>query len=137
MANDSSHAASRTLHHQLRSGATSPVTIAGTLNLAARGLAEHRPESAAVIQGTVGVVLRRVKMAAADPSGQPSPEASAIVPFVAAARRETTELLVAALGKPRLRELRAQGAAMTEDQAYTYARTHIDDYLATNPEQLP
>jgi hypothetical protein len=31
-----------------------------------------------------------------------------------------------------MRELRAQGAAMTEDQAYTYARRHIDDYLASS-----
>jgi len=50
------------------------------------------------------------------------------------ARRETTRLLTAALGEAHLRELRAQGAAMNEDQACTYARTHIDKYLASAAE---
>jgi hypothetical protein len=126
------HATSRLLHHQLRSGQTPPIFLAGILNLAARGLAGHRPEPAAALQGTVGVVLRRVTPTHnLTPDSAPSEQPDTIVAFIAAARRDATQLIVAALGEPRMRELRAQGAAMTEDQAYTYARTHIDEYLAT------
>jgi hypothetical protein len=125
-------ATSRLLHHQLRSGnASGPIFLAGILNLAARGLAEPRPEPAAVLQGTVGVVLRRVTPSAATPGPEVSAQPDTIVAFIAAARRDATQLIVAALGEPRMRELRAQGAAMTEDEAYIYARTHIEEYLAT------
>ena len=73
----------------------------------------------------------------ATPDAGGSAQTSTVATFIAGVRHDTTELIVAALGEPRMHELRAQGAAMTEDQAYTYARTHIDDYLAINPEQLP
>ena len=36
-------------------------------------------------------------------------------------RRETTEILVAALGEPRLRDLRAQGESMNDDETVAYA----------------
>ena len=125
-------ATSRTLHYQLRSGLTTgPTILAGMLNLAARGLAEHRPEPAAVIQGTVGVVLRRGTRPAPDSGPVVSAQPDTVMAFVAETRHDATELIVAALGEPRMRELRAQGAAMTEDQGYTYARTHINEYLAT------
>jgi len=129
--------ASRALHLQLRSGGTSPVYLAGILNLVARGLAEPRPEPAAVIQGTVGIVLHRAMPNTATPDTGDSAQSNTVVAFIAGVRHDTTQLIVPALGEPRMRELRARGAAMTEDHAYTYARTHIDDYLATNPEQLP
>ena len=122
------HATSRVLHHQLRSGQTQPIFLAGILNLAARGLAEPRPEPAAVIQGMVGVVLRRVTQAT---DGGERLQTGTIVAFIAGTRRDATQLVVAALGESRMRELRAEGAAMTEDQACAYARTHIDEYLAT------
>jgi hypothetical protein len=126
------HATSRLLHHQLRSGtATTPTFLAGILNLAARGLAEDRPEPAAVIQGAVAVVLRGITPRGAGPDTRPSEQPGTIIEFVAGARRDATQLIVAALGEPRMRELRAEGAALTEDQAYTYARAHIDEYLAT------
>jgi len=123
-------AASRTLKHQLRSGAATRVIVAGVMNLAARGLAEDRPEPAAVIQGAVHAVLRGVAAPTALPGLAVPPEPTAVVAFIAGARHDTTQLLIATLGEPRLRELRADGAAMTEDQAYTYARAHIDEYLA-------
>ncbi len=129
-------AANRALHHQLRSGATSPIYLAGILNLVARGLAEVLPEPAAVIQGTIGNVIHRATPNTATPDTGASAQTNTVATFIAGVRHDTTELIVAVLGEPRMRELRAQGAAMTEDQACTYARTHIDDYLATNPEQL-
>ena len=57
--------------------------------------------------------------------------------FIGGVRHDATQLIVAVLGESRMRELRAQGTAMTEDQAYTYARTSINEYLATNHQQLP
>jgi hypothetical protein len=129
--------ANRALHHQLRSGGTAPVLLVGILTLVARGLAEPRPEPAAVIQGTIGIVLHRATPNTATHATDASAPTNTVATFIAGVRHDTTQLIVAALGEPRMRELRAQGAAMTEDQAYNYARTHIDDYLATNPEQLP
>lgn len=49
------------------------------------------------------------------------------------ALRETGELVAAAIGKERLRELRAEGAAMSMDEAVTYALAHIDPKLLTGP----
>jgi hypothetical protein len=129
--------ANRALHHQLRSGGTSPLFLAGILNLVARGLAEPRPEPAAVIQGTIGIVLHRATPNTATPDTGASAQTNTVATPLAGVRRDTTQLILAALGEPQMLELRAQGAAMTEDQAYAYARSHIDDYLATNPEQLP
>ena len=107
------------------------------LNLIAGGLAEPRPKPAAVIQGTIGVVLHRATPNAAPPHTEDSAHTNTVVTFIAGVRHDATQLIVAALGEPRIRELHAQGVAMTEDQACTYARTHIDEYLATNHEQLP
>ena len=128
-------AAGRALHHQSRSGFVGLVYLAAILNLVARGLAQHQPEAAALIQGTVTAMLRRLTPDIAAPiSGDASNQP--VAAFVVKVRRDTTELLTAALGDTRLRELRAQGAAMDEDHACTYARTHIDDYLA-NAEERP
>jgi hypothetical protein len=130
-------AASRALDHQLRSGGVGLSNLAGVLNLAARGLAEHRPEPAAAIQGAVRGVLHHLVPVAVAPNSTAEPADVPPQPgnfgtFVTAIRRETTQMLIAALGDARLRELRAQGAAMDETQACTYARTHIDEYLANN-----
>jgi hypothetical protein len=43
---------------------------------------------------------------------------------------ETTQIIIESIGDERMRELRAEGAAMHPDQACAYARIHIDDYLA-------
>jgi hypothetical protein len=105
------------------------------LNVAARGLAEHRPEPAAVLQGTVNALMRRLVPAAGTPTpADVTPQPGSFGQMITTARRDTTQILIAALGEPRMRELRARGAAMDEDQAYTYARTHIDEYLATIDE---
>ena len=45
--------------------------------------------------------------------------------------RDTSMLLVDAIGEAKMRELRAEGEAMDHDQASAYARTHIAEYLAT------
>jgi hypothetical protein len=129
-------AASRALHHHLRSGAVRLSSLAGILNLVARGLAEHRPESAAAVQGAVSTLVRRLVQVEALTTLTPTPTTVAPQPdgigaFVTTTRRDATQILVATLGDARLRELRARGAAMDEDQACAYTRRHIDEYLAT------
>jgi hypothetical protein len=127
-------AASRVLHHQLRSGVLSVMNCAGMMNLVARGLADRSLEPAAVIQGAVA---RLIENLSTDVSGAPfagPSRAGGLVAFTTAARREATEILTAHLGRERLRDLRARGEAMDTDQAYRYARTHIRDYLAAVEE---
>jgi hypothetical protein len=106
------------------------VYLAAILNLVARGLAQHQPEPAAMLQGAVSTMIRRIAPDVAAPVSGGASSHNDVAVFVAEVRRDTTALLTAALGDPRLRELRAQGAAMDETQACTYARTHIDEYLA-------
>jgi hypothetical protein len=45
--------------------------------------------------------------------------------------RDTSALVVDAIGEAKMRELRAQGEAMDHDQALACARTHIAEHLAT------
>jgi hypothetical protein len=93
------------------------------LNLVARGLAVAEPQVAAVIQGSAsGLIKPPVEI---DVMTQATGRY-----FVGEILHETTTILVDSLGEARTRELRAQGAAMDPDQACTYARIHIDDYLA-------
>ena len=53
--------------------------------------------------------------------------------LVSQALRETRELVEAALGRERARELRGTGAAMGLDEAVSYALAHIDPKLLTGP----
>ncbi len=105
--------------------------LAGILNILARVLSPHDPESAAVIQGAA----RRIATAAANrsvtsPPAPVAPVAATETPaaqtsgnagFVSELRRETTGLLVTALGDERLRALRAEGEAMDTDEVAAYA----------------
>ena len=85
-----------------------------------------------MLQGAVGTVIRRLAPVVAAPVSGGASSHNEVAAFMAEVRRDTTQLLTAALGDPRLRELRAEGAAMDETQACTYARTHIDEYLASS-----
>jgi hypothetical protein len=55
---------------------------------------------------------------------------------VLAALRETGELVGAALGDQRRRELRTQGAAVSMDEAISYLLANIDPKLLTGPSSL-
>jgi predicted ATPase/class 3 adenylate cyclase len=124
-------AAGRELHHRMRSGLVQLVILPATLNLIARGLAPGRPEPAAVLQGAVTAVLRRLAPDIAAPlGGGEQTRSNDVAAFVAGVRRDTTDLLTAALGAERLRDLRAKGAAMTEAQIMGFAREQIVEYLA-------
>jgi hypothetical protein len=123
-------AAGRELHYRMRSGLVQLHVLPATLNLIARGLAPDRPEPAAIIQGAVISVLRRLAPDIAAPvSGREQTRPNDVASFVAGVRREATELITAALGAARLRDLRARGAAMSEAQVMTFARAQIAEYL--------
>ena len=124
-------AASRLCVLQIRTGTLGFVYLAAILNLVARALAGQRPEPAAVIQGSVTPMLSRLSVEIASPVRGGAADQNAVAAFVIDARRETIRLLSAALGEERFRELRTRGAAMNDIQACTFARTHIDEYLAT------
>jgi predicted ATPase/class 3 adenylate cyclase len=119
----------RVLHHHARSGTLPLYVLAAHLNLVAHGLAEHQPEPAAILQGAVGALIRRLAPDVAAPVGGRTSTPNDVAALVIEVRRNTTRFLTAALGEPRMRRLRAEGAAMNEDQACTYARAHIDEYL--------
>ena len=53
--------------------------------------------------------------------------------FVLTAMHETGDIVAAALGDERRRELRTEGAAMSMDEAITYALANIDPNLLTGP----
>jgi hypothetical protein len=123
-------AVARILHHQLRSGSTTLQTVA-MLPLAARGLAEHAPEAAAVVQGGVkGLTARLRPHTATVAAASPPASGTATLP-TGGERGVTTRLLTERLGDDRVRELRAVGEAMEPDELYSYARTHINAYLAS------
>ncbi len=118
---------SRALQHQLRSGAFSASVIAGMLNIAAHGLAASRPEPAATVQGAVSTLVQQLVVG--DGATGVSTGSDQLFEFVTALRHETTGMLIERLGRDRLRELRAEGERMNEDQACAYTRRQIDAYL--------
>ncbi len=93
--------------------------LAGILNILARVLSSADSESAALIQGAA----RRIATTAADGSVIASP--AQVTPgsagFLTDLRRETTGLLISALGDERCRALRAAGEAMDTDEVAAYA----------------
>jgi predicted ATPase/class 3 adenylate cyclase len=97
-----------------------PLPVAICLALCARGFAERDPEVAGVLLGAAYANFRR---ASASPEGAPAAPASN---FVFEALRESRDLVAAALGDDRRRELRAAGAAMSMDEAAFYAIANID-----------
>jgi len=109
-----------------------PLHAATCLAEAARVFAEDRPELAGVVQGGAYAAFRRASPA----DSTRRSDASAVDPdanFVLAALRETGDLVAAALGDQRRRELRATGAAMSTDEAISHALANIDPKLLTGP----
>jgi predicted ATPase/class 3 adenylate cyclase len=99
----------------------------------ARAFADDRPELAGVLQGAAYAAFRRASPA---PSGTSRPAAAPVGPnanFLLTALRETGDLVAAALGDQRQRELRTAGAAMSMDEAISYALANIDPKLLTGP----
>jgi predicted ATPase len=110
--------------------------LAGLINVVAPALLPASVETAPVVQG----FARRLAGAVAPPIGANGPGApgdrydppAGAVGLVTRLRRETTSMLIEALGQARLRELREQGEAMNDDTAVAYAldaiaRSHYRD----------
>ena len=109
------------------------MAAAPSLAVCARALAEDRPEVAGVLRGAAYAAYRRGSSwsnplpRAEKGRGNPS------VNYLLEALREAGEFVTAALGEERRQQLRAQGAAMTMDEAVSYALANIDPKLLTGP----
>ena len=106
----------------------------GTLTVSARALADTDPEGAATIQGAAHALLAipvprdhdgNDRRATGARTGGPADRGGLIVDT----RRETTRLLVEALGDERLRALRDHGAAMDTDTAVAYTLARLETFL--------
>jgi predicted ATPase/class 3 adenylate cyclase len=100
--------------------------LATVVNLVARAVAPASAETAATLQGIAERLSNATHSAQAtgtvDGPGRPAGNAR----IVAELQRTTTELIERALGADRLRELRADGAALDDDAAVAYAIAEID-----------
>ena len=86
---------------------------------------------AGVLHGAAYATFRR---AASEAGGGQRKGAAPLGPnanFVLTAMHETGVIVAAALGEERQRALRSQGAAMSMDEAITYALANIDPKLLT------
>jgi predicted ATPase len=99
------------------------------LGLCARALAEQRPEVAAVLRGASYAAYRNGSPRQASSPGAGTGDST--VNFVLTALREAGDLVTAALGEERRQRFRAEGAAMSMDEAVTYALANIDPKLLT------
>jgi predicted ATPase len=114
-----------------RATVMAPFILIGVLSIIARALAPYDPRGAVVILGaarplaTDGMTWTR----ATDAPGADGPNEYASI--VASARRQASDIAVAALGEDLVRELRREGEAMDRDKAITYALTRIDQLPAT------
>jgi hypothetical protein len=101
-----------------------------SLGVCARALAEDRPEVAGVLRGASYAAYRRGSTGQSLPDkgrGDPS------VNYLLHALREAGDIVGAALGEERRQRLREEGAALTMDEAVTYALANIDAKLLTGP----
>ncbi|WP_156744562.1 NB-ARC domain-containing protein [Mycobacterium sp. E740] len=105
------------------------------LGLCARALAEEMPEVAGVLRGAAYAAYAQASPVNSVPQG--ATHAGADVNFALNALREAGDLVTAALGEERRRELREQGAAMSMDEAISYALSNIDPRLAGSPDFEP
>jgi predicted ATPase/class 3 adenylate cyclase len=107
------------------------------LTLAARTLADTDPEAAASIQGAADALIAPLANAAptaaataASTHGAPASGGG----FIDDTRRETTRLLVEALGDERLRALRDHGSTMDTDAAVAYTLSRLDAFLTNTDD---
>jgi predicted ATPase/class 3 adenylate cyclase len=110
-----------------------PLQVATCLAECARALADDEPETAGLLHGAAYAAFRQASPAAQLASRSQNAPIDPNANFVLAAQRETGDIVAAAIGDERRRELRAQGAAMSMDEAMSYALANIDPKLFTGP----
>ena len=111
----------------------------GTLTAAARALADNDAEAAATIQGAAHALL-----AIPAPTITPTTTDAPPVPaqggsangggLIVDIRRETSRLLVEALGDEQLRALRDHGTALDTDTAVAYTLSRLNAFLASTDD---
>ena len=121
----------------------SPLWAAICLAECARAFAEDKPEVAGILRGAAYATFHNMlDWAERQPGATPERDSSsrsdtsrvdASANFVLAALREAGDLVTAALGDDRRRELRAAGAAMSMEEAISYAVANIDPKLLSDP----
>jgi predicted ATPase/class 3 adenylate cyclase len=110
-----------------------PLQVATCLAEVARALAADEPEIAGVLHGATYAAFQQASLATQPVSAPKDTPVDTNANFVLAAQRETGAIVAAAVGDERRRELRAQGAAMTTDEAMSYALANIDPKFFTGP----
>jgi predicted ATPase/class 3 adenylate cyclase len=114
----------------LRTGARD--SLAGMLNVVARAIAPANADAAALLQGAVRRLVTppgtsqpdpRIELTRTSPETRPSPSAAPTGAgrVLGELRQQTTAILLSRLGEARLRELRAEGAAMDDDHVVAVA----------------
>jgi predicted ATPase/class 3 adenylate cyclase len=121
----------RTLYLWRWSGAL--MQSAPCLALCARAIAEDRPEVAGVLQGSAYAAFRAASPAGTGTQSSTNAHTDSHFNFVLQALRETGEIVASALGKERQRECRDTGAAMSMDEAVSYALANVDPKLLVGP----
>jgi hypothetical protein len=108
------------------------MAAAPSLAVCARALAQARPEVAGVLRGAAYAAYRHGS-AGASASAAEKGRGNSGVNYLLEALRDAGELVAAALGEERRQQLRQEGAAMTMDEAASYALANIDPKLLTGP----
>jgi predicted ATPase/class 3 adenylate cyclase len=103
------------------------------LSLCARAIAEDRPEVAGVLRGAAYAAYAQASPSAVAKKQADTASAAPKANFILAALQKTGEIVSAALGDAQRRELRAEGANMSMDEAVSYALANIDPKLLTGP----
>jgi predicted ATPase/class 3 adenylate cyclase len=101
--------------------ATRWFNLVGLYNVVARALLDFDVEAAAVLQGAARHFVTESRGGKEARPAEAAGAASAGAGLVPDLRRQTTALLVEALGSERLHELRARGESMTNDEAVAFA----------------
>ncbi len=116
---------------QLWRGMQAFMTAAPSLAVCARALADDRPDVAGVLRGAAYAAYRRGS------AGQSMLDEGrgnrSSVNYLLEALREAGGLVTAALGEERRQRLREEGAAMTMEEAVSYALANVDPKLLTGP----
>ncbi len=111
-------------------GVQAIMSAAPSLAICARALAEDRPEAAGVLRGAAYEAYHRGSVGHAQAAKGPD---GSSVNYLVEGLREAGDLVTVALGDERRQQLRGQGAAMTLDEAVSYALSNIDPKLLTGP----
>jgi tetratricopeptide (TPR) repeat protein len=114
-------------------GIMNPLHTAPCLAACARALAEERPDVAGVLQAAAYATFRLAAPRVSTAKESTRSPGGVNGNFILHALRETHEIVAAAVGDERARELRRTGAAMGLDEAVSYALAHIDPKLLTGP----